>query len=134
MKSLIFVIFVTLVGSLTANAPAKFTIGPVAVSAKWSNYGGYLQRMINAVQVQWEKLLVENKITPSAGTVVVVKFIMDSTGKIERIANVESTANDVASRACLSALTVSGPYGDWTDGMKAVLGAQQEITFAFYSR
>jgi hypothetical protein len=107
-------------------------IGPTAVDARWSNYGAYLQRMIEAVQIQWEKLLVESKVYPSSGSTVTVKFIMDSAGKIARIINVDSTANDSASRACMSAITDRAPYGDWTDDMKAVLGEQQEMTFTFY--
>jgi hypothetical protein len=135
MKSVIFSIFLTLAGGLNVTAADnKPTIGPTAVSAKWSNYGAYLQRVINAVQVQWEKLLVENKIPPSGSSTVTVKFIMDSAGKIQRIISVESTADDLATRACVSAITSRAPYGHWTDDMKAVLGEQQEMTFTFYYR
>ena len=134
MKSVIFSIFLILAGGLTVTAADKPTIGPTAVSAKWSNYGAYLQRVINAVQVQWEKLLFENKIPPSASKTVTVKFIMDSNGKIPRIISVDSTADDLAARACVSAIAGRAPYGAWTEGMKAVLGEQQEMTFTFYYR
>lgn len=107
-------------------------IGPTAVDARWSNYGAYLQRMIEAVQIQWERLLSESKVYPTSGSTVTVKFIMDSKGLIAKVVNVESTASDAASRACMSAITDRAPYGDWTDDMKAVLGEQQEMTFTFY--
>jgi hypothetical protein len=107
-------------------------IGPTSVDARWSNYGAYLQKMIEAVQIQWERLLTESKIYPTSGSTVTVKFIMDSKGLIARVVNVDSTASDAASRACMSAITDRAPYGDWTEDMKAVLGEQQEMTFTFY--
>ena len=107
-------------------------IGPTSVDARWSNYGAYLQRMIESVQIQWEKLLTESKVYPTSGSTVTVKFVMDSEGKISRIINLDSTASDAASRACVSAITDRAPYGTWTDDMKAVLGEQQEMTFTFY--
>ena len=107
-------------------------IGPTAVDARWSNYGAYLQRMIESVQLQWEHLLRESKVNPTTGSSVSVKFVMDSKGLIARIVNVDSTAKDAAERACMSAITDRAPYGEWTDDMKAVLGEQQEMTFTFY--
>lgn len=107
-------------------------IGLNAFDAKWSNYGAYLQRLIDTVQTQWERILTESKVYPSSGSTVTVKFIIDSEGKIARIVNVESTASDSASRACVSGITDRAPYGPWTDDMKAMLGTQQEMTFTFY--
>ena len=107
-------------------------IGPTAVDARWSNYGAYLQRMIESVQLQWEHLLRESKVNPTTGSSVTVKFVMDSKGLIARIVNVDSTAMPAAERACMSAITDRAPYGEWTDDMKAVLGEEQEMTFTFY--
>ena len=107
-------------------------IGPTSVDARWSPYGAYLQKMIEAVQIQWERLLTESKIYPTSGSTVTVKFVMDSKGLIARVVNVDSTASDSASRACMSAITDRAPYGDWTEDMKAVLGDRQEITLTFY--
>jgi hypothetical protein len=107
-------------------------IGPTAVDARWSQYGEYLRRMIDTVQIQWERILVQWNANASSGSSVTVKFVMDSEGRIAQIINVDSTANDTASRACVSAITDRAPYGPWTDDMKAVLGEKQEMTFTFY--
>lgn len=107
-------------------------VGPIAIDAKWSNYGAYLQRMIETVQLQWERLLSESKVYPVSGSTVDVKFVMNSEGAIARIINVESTATDAASRACMSAITERSPYGKWTDDMIALLGSEQEMTFKFF--
>jgi hypothetical protein len=107
-------------------------IGNIAVDARWSNYGAYLQRMIDTVQIQWERLILQQSANPTVGSTVTVKFVMNDEGRISQIANVESTANETASRACVSAITDRAPYGPWTDDMKAMLGSQQEMTFTFY--
>ena len=57
---------------------------------------------------------------------------MGDEGQITNIVNVDSTASETGSRACVSAITDRAPYGPWTDDMKAVLGSQQEMTFTFY--
>src|SRR5206468_11953785 len=98
----------------------------------WSNYGGYLQRLIESVQIQWERIIIEQKASPSVGSRVEVTFILDSEGKITDIVNVESTANETGKRACVSAITDRAPYGPWTDDMRAVLGDRQKMTFTFY--
>ncbi|MSU51565.1 MAG: hypothetical protein EXS37_21160 [Opitutus sp.] len=107
-------------------------IGNIAVDARWSNYGAYLQRMIDTVQIQWERLILQQSANPIVGSTVTVKFVMNDEGRITMIVNVDSTANETASRACVSAITDRAPYGTWTDDMKAMLGAQQEMTFTFY--
>ncbi len=118
---------------ILAERPAgTANIGPTAIDARWSNYGAHLHRMMESVQFQWERLLTENKVYPASGSTVTVKFVMDSKGLIARIVNVDSTAGELASRACVTAIMGRAPYGDWNADMIAVLGEQQEMTFTFY--
>jgi len=117
---------------LSENKFGTTNIGNIAVDARWSNYGAYLQRMIDTVQIQWERLILQMSAMPAIGSTVTVKFVMNDEGRITNIAHVESTSNETASRACVSAITDRAPYGPWTDDMKAVLGTQQEMTFTFY--
>jgi hypothetical protein len=63
---------------------------------------------------------------------VVVKFILNSEGKIARIVNVDNHSTDSGAGACVSGITDRAPYGPWTDDMKASLGEEQELTFAFH--
>lgn len=117
---------------LAENKFGTSNIGPVAIDARWSNYGAYLQRMIDTVQIQWERLIISMPAMPAGGSTVTVKFVMNDEGKIARIVNVDTNSNETASRACVSAITDRSPYGPWTDDMKAVLGNEQEMTFTFY--
>jgi hypothetical protein len=107
-------------------------VGLTGIDARWSNYGAYLQRMVDTVQIQWERLILSMSAMPAGGSTVTVKFVMNDEGRITNIAHVDTTANETASRACVSAITDRSPYGPWTDDMKAVLGTQQEMTFTFY--
>jgi len=107
-------------------------IGPVAFSAKWSNYGAYLHKMMEAIQIQWDRILLDSRTEPPSGSYVTVKFTMDSKGRITEILDVESTSSEQGKQSCISAITLTAPYGDWTDDMIAVLGTSQELTFRFY--
>ena len=107
-------------------------IGPVAYSAKWSSYGAYLHKMMEAIQIQWDRIMIDSRTEPPAGSYVTVKFTMDSKGKITQILDVESTSSEQGKQSCITAITMTAPYGDWTDDMIAVLGNSQDLTFRFY--
>ncbi len=107
-------------------------IGPVAYSAKWSSYGAYLHKMMEAIQIQWDRILIDSRTEPPSGSYVTVKFTMDSKGRVTEILDVESTSSEQGKQSCISAITLTAPYGDWTEDMIAVLGNSQELTFRFY--
>jgi hypothetical protein len=116
----------------TDNQIGTTNIGPTAVDARWSNYGQYLQQLIETVQIQWERILTQSNVYPPSGTKVSVKFVLNKKGEISRILNVDGDAGDQGKRACASAITARAPYGPWTDDMVAMLGDEQEMTFTFF--
>lgn len=107
-------------------------IGAVAYSAKWSAYGEYLQRLIDAVQGQWERLILRSAFYPTAGAVVKVTFKIDAKGEIFEVVAVQGSGGELAQRLCVSSITERAPYGEWTDDMIAALGKEQELTFTFF--
>ncbi len=107
-------------------------IGSTSVDAKWANHGAYLQRMIDNVQIQWERLILQQAEKPTVGSVVSVKFTINDEGKIVEVTAVDSTADEAAKRACVRAITDRAPFGPWTDDMKAALGSRQVMTFTFH--
>jgi hypothetical protein len=117
---------------LAENRFGTSNIGNIAVDARWSNYGAYLQRMIDTVQIQWERLLIDGRVYPPSGSTVTVKFVLDDEGRIAHIIDVDNRATEQAARACVSGINDRAPYGPWSDDMKAVLGDRQEMTFTFY--
>jgi hypothetical protein len=117
---------------LADNPVGTRNMGISGIDARWSNYGAYLQRMVDTVQIQWERLILSMSAMPASGSTVSVRFVINDEGKITQIKNVETAASETASRACVSAITDRSPYGAWTDDMKAMLGSQQEMTFTFF--
>lgn len=107
-------------------------IGPAAYSAKWSSYGAYLHKMMEAIQIQWDRILIDSRTEPPSGTSVKIKFTLDSKGKITEIMDVDNNSSEQGKQSCLTAITMTAPYGEWTPDMIAMLGESQELTFVFY--
>jgi len=107
-------------------------IGLAGYDAKWSNYGAYLQRLVDSVQITFDNIVESSGVFPPTGTVVTIRFRMDSEGKIAEIMSVDSTGGQQAASQCTTAITARSPYGKWTDDMVAMLGDSQEFTWKFY--
>jgi len=116
----------------TENLAGTANIGPTAIDARWSDYGQYLQQLIETVQIQWDRILIQSRIYPGSGTNVSVKFVLNDRGEVARIVSVEGSSGEIGKQSCVSAITTRAPYGEWSDDMKRVLGAEQEMTFTFY--
>jgi hypothetical protein len=106
-------------------------IGVLGIDARWSEYGEYMQELIEIVQASWYSILENSKISPKSGTHVIVTFRLNSSGEVT-IQSVEETAGKPGAYACQSAITDRQPYRKWTEQMIAVLGNEQSITFSFY--
>lgn len=107
-------------------------IGAVSFDARWSNYGQYLQQLIETVDVQWNRLMHESRAFPPSGSQVSVKFRLSSDGSISEVINVEGSGGKQYEQICIAGITMRAPYGKWTDDMIAILGESQELTFTFY--
>ncbi|MBL9214538.1 MAG: hypothetical protein JNG83_03585 [Opitutaceae bacterium] len=106
-------------------------IGILGMDARWSEYGEYLNELIEIVQVQWNLILRESAVYPARGSHVIVKFKINSKGETT-IVTVEETSGQQGSFSCLNAIQARQPYRKWSDQMIAVLGNEQELTFGFY--
>lgn len=107
-------------------------IGAIAYDAKWSNYGQYLQKMIETVQVQFDRVNIESRIAQISGTHVKVVFRINQEGAISQIVSVDGNGGNQAQNMAITSITRRAPYGPWTEDMIAVLGESQELTFTFY--
>jgi len=108
------------------------TAGQVAVDAHFSQFGDYLQELIDIVQIQWERILTSSSLSPKSSSHVTISFRINSKGQIAEILKVEGDAGEYGTNAALSALREPAPYRAWTKEMVAVLGDDQVITFSFY--
>lgn len=117
---------------LTNRAAGVTNIGIVGMDARWSEYGEYLNTLIEIVQVQWYKILAESRVSPPRGSHVVVTFKVNAKGETEIVKVEDADAGRQGVFACQNAITYPQPYGKWSDAMIAVLGDSQELTFSFY--
>jgi len=113
-------------------AQQKATKVVIDVSPKWGSYDAYLGKMLKAIQSQLNRILIDSKSTPPSGTLVAVKFTLDSTGRIGKILDVGNTSSEPGEKSCLTAVATTAPFGDWTHDMIVTLGSSQEITVRFY--
>ena len=118
---------------LTNRITGTYNVGPIGIDAKWSEFGDYLNELIEIVDSQWRLLLAERSVRPPAGTNAVITFKLTARGEIE-IISVEETCGRPGTYVSLSAIQERQPYRKWTAPMVAVLGESQTLTFAFYFR
>jgi hypothetical protein len=112
---------------VTANAATP----PVVADPKWKEFDGYLNRLTEKVQVQWERQLVEKQLAPPAESTVSVTFVLGADGTVVAITEVKSTSSQEGAAACAAAITSAAPYGSWTPEMKRALGERQQLSFNF---
>jgi hypothetical protein len=110
------------------------SIGVSSWDPRWSNYGVYLLRLVESIQAQWEHVLNQGGVLTSPGSMVEVKFALNSKGEISKVINVNPSAGTSlpATQACPTAIQAQKSYGEWTDDMNSTLGTEQEFTFVFY--
>ena len=106
-------------------------IGIIGMDAHWSEYGEYLNELIEIVQQQWYAINRESRVAP-LGSHVVVTFRINSKGETEITKVEDSGAGKQGVFSCQNAITYPQPYRKWSDAMIAVLGDSQELTFSFY--
>jgi hypothetical protein len=123
-------------GIFEKNVLGTKNVGPIAVNAKWSEYGAYLQKLIDAVDARWQDQIRASKHYPAPGSEVIVTFVLNAAGEVTQIKKTEGTAGEQATNWSVSAISPGAgfSYGEWTPQMIAVLGDKQELTFYFLYR
>lgn len=107
-------------------------IDAIAYDARWSAYGEYLQRLLDAVQAQWERLILRSAYYPAGGSRVTIVFKLNDQGEVTQIVSAKGEGGEVAVRLCASAIAERAPYGPWPEDMKGALGKEQTLTFTFH--
>ena len=110
-------------------------LGMIAIEAKFSDFGDYIQRMYEAIGYQW--LLLANQTRRASAQIssrVVLEFVIFKEGKIEDLRVVHSTAGQTATVICKDAVQSRSPFGLWTEEMVQTLGDEQTIRITFIYR
>jgi hypothetical protein len=109
-------------------------VGPLGIDARWSEYGDYMNELVETVDAEWHRIVDETNIHVKPGTRITVVFRLNSKGEVT-IQSVEKDppdADQVLMSQCSSGISNPQPYRKWTDQMISVLGQEQTITFGFY--
>lgn len=109
-------------------------MGIIGMDARWSEYGEYLNELIEIVQMSWYRILEESRVMPPRGSSVEITFKINSKGETDIVKVEDEGSGRQAVFSCQSAIQARQPYRKWTDQMIAVLGEDQTLTFKFYHR
>ena len=117
---------------LSNRATGVTNIGVTGIDAHWSEYGEYLNELLEIVQIKWYSILAESRVSPPRGSHVVITFKINSKGETDIVKVEDSDAGKQGVFSCQNAITYPQPYRKWTEQMIAVLGDSQQITLSFY--
>ena len=117
---------------LTNRATGTTNVGILGIDARWSEYGEYMQELLEIVQTQWYKILQESRVSPPRGSHVVITFKINYKGETDIVKVEDSDAGKQGVFSCQNAITDRQPYRKWTEQMISVLGEEQQITLSFY--
>lgn len=122
-------------GPVMRSPSAAGRMGLLAIDARFSEFGAYQQRMIEAISHQWN-LLGRNLTFLSAdiGTHVVVSFVLHSDGNVSEFQTLHTTSSRAATLLVQDAVMSPAPFGLWTEDMVRVLGESQSIRITFFYR
>lgn len=117
---------------LTNRVAGVSNLGILGMDARWSEYGEYLQELLEIVQIQWYSILRESRVSPPRGSHVIITFKINSQGETDIVKVEDAEAGKQGVFSCQNAIQARQPYRKWTEQMITVLGEEQTLTFAFY--
>ena len=109
-------------------------LGITGIDARWSEYGEYINELIEIVQQQWYRILADSKVSPPRGSSVEITFTINAQGETDIVKVEDEGSGRQGVFSCQSAIQARQPYRKWTEQMIAVLGEEQSLTFKFYHR
>ena len=122
-------------GPIMRSAGRAPVIANIAVNAKFTAFGDYLQRMFDAVGFQFQ--LLASRLTPpqsEISTRVIVEYILTLEGEVSETNVIYTTAGRAATLICQDAIHSTAPYGLWSEEMIRTLGDEQKIRITFIYR
>ncbi|MEJ1972036.1 MAG: hypothetical protein WDM96_06045 [Lacunisphaera sp.] len=117
---------------LTNRAAGVSQIGVGASDAFKSEYGEYLNELMEIVQIQWYSIIEESRVSPPHGTHVAITFKLNSKGETDIVKVEDFDAGKQGIFSCQTAIQKRQPYRKWTEQMISLLGDEQTLTFDFY--
>ena len=105
--------------------------GSIAVDARFSNYGDYTQRMLEAIQSSWWSIIERSRFEGVSRGHVTVSFILHRDGTVTDAKVLGSEVTRVMTLACKDAVMAPAPYDIWRADMVAMYGESDTVTINF---
>ena len=105
--------------------------GSIAIDARFSNYGDYTQRMLEAIQSTWWSIIERSRFEGVARGSVIVRFRLHRDGTVTDAQILGSEVTRVMSLACKDAVMAPAPYDIWRADMVAMYGESDTVTINF---
>ena len=99
-------------------------------SAQFSEFGEYLDRMFETIELEWHKLIFQQRLTERRSRVSVA-YLLNEDGEIVDYEIVGATSSLQAQVICAAAVNNRTPYGEWTDDMRSTLENPERIVVNF---
>ena len=106
--------------------------GSIAIDARFSNYGDYTQRMMEAIQSSWWSIIERSRFEGVARGSVVVRFRLHRDGTVTDTQILGTEVTRVMSLACKDAVMAPAPYDIWRADMVAMYGESDTVTINFH--
>ena len=105
--------------------------GALAIDATFSEFGEYQQQFYAALQAGWyQEIEFFQPIDTSAR--VAVSFRITSDGTIHDVEILHTSASEIATLICETALTKRSPFRPWTKEMVKVFGEERVLRVVFH--
>lgn len=122
-------------GPLADNRTRASMQGTIAVDSRFSEFGAYQQRMIEAISRQWNLLGSQYDLNTAVNTTVIIEYSIDRTGALASISVLYSNSTNTGRGLCEQSILTTAPYGEWTGEMVSALGGQnQDVRITFHYR
>ncbi len=121
-------------GLLLRNSVGVNRAGAVAIDARFSQYGDYTQRMLEAIQSSWWSIIERSQFEGVQRGRVTVRFRLHRDGTVTDTTILSNEVTRVMSLACKDAVMAPAPYDIWRADMVALYGESDIVTINFYYR
>jgi len=118
-------------GLLLRNHSGVSRAGAVAIDARFSNYGDYTQRMLEAIQSSWWSIIERSRFEGVSRGRVTVRFRLHRDGTVTDVQIVGSEVTRVMTLACKDSVMAPAPYDIWRADMVAMYGESDTVTINF---
>ena len=122
-------------GPLADNRSHASKQGVVACDSRFSEFGAYQQRMLEAISRQWNLLASKYDLGTAVGTMVIIEYYLNTMGELSKFKILHTTSTNTGTGLCEQSILTTAPYGEWTQEMVNTFGGQdQSVRITFHYR